>query len=101
MFLRDVIEEEGGPLYEIVGGMDLLPKALATRLAGLIELKTEVTGIYQKTPGKIKVGVSGSHRTSGGEPLKIVLCTLPFSVLRTLEIYPPFSPVRRNRAKKT
>lgn len=95
MFLRDALQSEGERLDEIVGGMDLLPRGLAAAIAPAIEFDTEVCGIHRATDGTGKVDVAVRRR--GGtsvtrEPCDYVICTLPFTVLRRLDISPQFSP---------
>ena len=91
MFLRDALEQEGAGFHEIQGGMELLPQELGKTLRANIQLNTEVTGIHMKTDGKIEIDLVRHGRERHHETCDIVLCTLPFSILRTIDISPPFS----------
>jgi monoamine oxidase len=71
--------------YTIGGGSDLLPKALAAALGGRIRYDTPVLRIE---PGAISASVVTPQ---GRFTADHVICTLPFSVLRQIEISPPFS----------
>jgi monoamine oxidase len=76
--------------YAIRGGADLLPKALAARLAPAIRYDAPVVRLE---PGERAAAVV-IRRGSEQERLVAdhVVCTLPFSVLRRLDVSPPFSP---------
>lgn len=84
-YLRDNIEGADDGLEEIVGGMDLLPVKLAEHLEDEIELNTVVKGIDSTGDGVV-VTVQDSngniHEIHGG----YVICTIPFTVLRRLEL---------------
>ncbi len=86
MFIRDEIIGTGGGLTEIVGGMDLLPTGLAGRIpADTIKLKTELLAVqWAGKKGKLLLC------TKGEEPHQVeadwVICTIPFSVFRGLDI---------------
>jgi monoamine oxidase len=86
MFLRDEIIGTGDGLEEIEGGMDLLPTGLAKLIpANPIRLNTEVIAIHwEGNKGKILLS-SDKH-----EPIEIqpthVICTIPFPVLRRLDL---------------
>jgi monoamine oxidase len=88
--LRDELRRNGEGLEEIVGGMDQLPKGLASKLKDPIEFGTKVLGIKNRDDGKVELTVS----KNGGPPTKElddeVLVTLPFSVLRQMDT-PTFS----------
>jgi monoamine oxidase len=79
--------------YTIRGGSDQLPKAFATKLDGKVQYECPVVRIE---PGERSAGVVVS-RAGVRERLRAdhVICTLPFSVLRHIDVSPPFS------AKKT
>jgi monoamine oxidase len=76
--------------YKIRGGIDRLPKAFAARLTDKIHYGAKIIRIE---PQKDKVRVTflrGGERHTMEAPH--VICTIPFSVLRGIEITPPFSP---------
>ena len=91
MFLRDEIVGTGDGLEEIDGGMDLLPTGLAKLIpANPIRLNTEVTAIHwEGDQGRILLK-SEKHELSEIQPTHVI-CTIPFPVLRRLELA-GFSP---------
>ncbi len=94
MLLREAIADPGETLYEIIGGMDLLPTKLGQKIRSPIELNTQVTGIHKKgeDDGKINIAISKNNISSSVEVCDFVLCTLPFTILRRINITPAFSP---------
>lgn len=87
--LRSTIAGHSSGLQEIIGGMDRLPNCLADKQIDTkgtvredIQFRTEVRGIT--TQG------NEVELTAGEQPLQrhydYVLCTIPFSVLRRLEL---------------
>ncbi|MEQ9077159.1 MAG: NAD(P)/FAD-dependent oxidoreductase [Sandaracinaceae bacterium] len=85
MFVRDELAANGDGLEEICGGMDLLPKGLAARLDGKIRFATQVKRIAITTGGAVLLGIDGDD---GPQTLTTdcVLCTLPFGVMRRMEL---------------
>ena len=86
MFIRDELVETGVGLEEIVGGMDCLPNAMKTRLNhGTIRFDTQVLAIERRDP-KVRIRL----RQGDGAPTPVdcdhVICTIPFSVLRQMEL---------------
>jgi monoamine oxidase len=83
--LRDELREIGKGLSEVVGGMDQLPRAMADRVKGPIELGTKVLGIKNRDDGKVELTLS----RNGGKPVvelhNEVLCTLPFGVMQNMD----------------
>jgi monoamine oxidase len=75
--------------YTISGGTDLLPKAFAERLTGKIRYESPVVRIE---PGEASASVvvrrGGQHERLTGDR---VVCTIPFSVLRGIDVSPAFS----------
>jgi monoamine oxidase len=88
-FLREEVRKTGDGLEEIAGGMDQLPHGIAKRLKGKIELRTKVTGIHQREDGTIDLTLERKGKTVT-ETVDHVICTLPFPVLRQLDV--SFSP---------
>lgn len=117
MFLRDELTGTGEGLEEIIGGMDSLPTKLASKLAeGTLQYAHQVTAVKRvgplNTPDE-KVVVTFNKLRYPDEPLEseakpplpdpndseslefeFVICTLPFPVLRTLDVS-PLSPTKR------
>lgn len=74
--------------FKIRGGNDRLPKAFAAKLADKIIYSAPVVKIEHDGRGARAVFLqSGSHQTIAGDRL---ICTLPFSVLRRVEVSPGF-----------
>ncbi|MCI0625217.1 MAG: FAD-dependent oxidoreductase [Acidobacteria bacterium] len=79
----------GQTAYGIQGGSDLLPRAFAARLSEKIHYGTAVVKIAHG-PRQVQAVFrqTGSHETLEADHL---ICTVPFSVLRQIEISPPLS----------
>lgn len=79
--------------YKIRGGNDLLPKAFATRLADKIRYGSPVVKI-EHNPRSVRVTF-----LQAGAPQSIeadhLICAIPFSVLRRVEVSPRFSPEKQ------
>jgi monoamine oxidase len=89
-FVRDAIVEEGSRLDEIIGGMETLPMTLASRLRAPIHLRTRVRSLAVRADRTIEIG---AQRDDGAKQYTAdtVLCTLPFTVLRRLDLGGAFS----------
>jgi monoamine oxidase len=75
--------------YTIRGGTDMLPRALAARLAPKINYGAPVMRIEQNPNGvKVIVRRPGEHQAFQCDRL---VCAIPFSVLRHIEVAPGFS----------
>ncbi|MCY3008094.1 MAG: NAD(P)/FAD-dependent oxidoreductase [Planctomycetota bacterium] len=90
MLLRDEISTHGsgGVLHEIVGGTEELPKALREMIKDRVEIQYErvVREIHARA-NAVQIVTSakdGTDRQRTDEDF--VLCTIPFSVLRRLEL---------------
>lgn len=88
MFLRDELIAGDG-LEEIVGGMDRLPKALEAQLQqgaeqNVIKLGIVVRGI-ELTDAGVRLHLQ-SQAGSSIQDAELVLCTVPFSVLRQIRL---------------
>jgi monoamine oxidase len=94
-------EELGGTpeiWHTIRGGMDLLPKAIAARLGNKIHYGAAVARIEQNLKqATVKFLQNGSTRMMSAD---IVLCTIPFTVLRRLEL-PGLSSRKKDLIKHT
>lgn len=80
-------------IYKIRGGTDLLPKAFAARLAEKIHYGAPVVRIeHDARSVRVVFLQAGAHQTIAGDYL---ICAIPFSVLRDVEISPPFTPEKQ------
>ena len=80
--------------FTIRGGTDRLPKALASRLGGRILYGTPVTRIEAGADGVRVVAMqTGAPRVFTADRM---VCAIPFTVLRRLEVHPPFSREKRS-----
>lgn len=94
MVLREVAQDQfADRTHTIRGGSDLLPKAFAARLSSKIHYGSPVFRI-ERGPTSVRVGFlqAGINQTMEAEHL---LCTLPFSVLKSIEISPAFSTAKQ------
>jgi monoamine oxidase len=89
----EILREDLGKAYvdmqEIAGGMDHLPNAFFAELQREVRLGTEVFAIDQD-PDSVTVHYkteAGRFRVRGD----YAICTVPFSVLRSVEVLKPFS----------
>jgi monoamine oxidase len=79
--------------YKISGGNDLLPKAFAAELRKEILYGSPVVRIEQDSEKVRAIAVqSGTYHTFEADRL---ICTVPFPVLRRVEVQPPFSEAKR------
>ena len=75
--------------FRLKGGSDLLPRAFAERLGTRIRYGSPVVRIEQTdTEAKVVCARGGSYETFTCDR---VVCAIPFSVLRDIEILPAFS----------
>jgi monoamine oxidase len=87
-----------GRWHKIKGGSDLLPKAFAAYLSGKIQYGTPVVKIEQDAKqARVLFLRDKSTQTLSAD---VVLCTIPFSVLRKIEL-PALSSRRRDLIKRT
>jgi monoamine oxidase len=89
--LREIVGRSFEDMQEIVGGLDLLPRAFYENLKPYVRFGAEVTAIEQ-SPDEVTVhykqSEAGRMRVSGD----YAICAIPFSVLRDIEILnTPFS----------
>ena len=83
----EILREDLGGAYvdmsTIAGGMDRLPNAFYQELEGSVRFGTEVRSIEQDDDGvRLRCRVGRHNLTLNGD---YAICTLPFSVLRTVE----------------
>ncbi len=79
--------------YTVRGGSDLLPGALAARLAERIHYGTPVVALEQHARG-VRVVTQQAARHEQLEVARVI-CTLPFSVLPRVAVSPAFSAEKR------
>jgi monoamine oxidase len=98
----EILREDIGKAYmdmqEIAGGMDRLPNAFFAELHREVRLGAEVFAIDQE-PGSVVVhykSEAGRYRAEGD----YAVCTVPFSVLRTIETLKPFSHEKRRAIRQ-
>ena len=89
----------GKQLHKIVGGNDQLPKAFATRLADRILYSAPVRRIEQDATGVAAIYTQdGAARRVTADKL---ICAIPLTVLRHVEIAPPLSPSKARVVNET
>jgi monoamine oxidase len=98
----ELLREEIGRFYvdlmQIDGGMDLLPRAFLPTLAGRIRFGARMFAIE---PGE--AGVTIHYQTVGGRERAsgdYAIVTVPFPVLRHVEVTHPFSPPKRRAIRQ-
>ena len=75
--------------YRIRGGMDSLPRAFAATLGSRVEYGAAVTELEQDAKGvNVRYIQAGKEQMRRGD---FVICTLPFTTMRTIRVSPPFS----------
>ncbi len=88
-FLRDAASHEVRKMFKIRGGNDLLPRAIAAELSEYIRYGAAVVRIEHDDKGVRAVfQQAGTHHTAAAD---VLICTLPFTVLRRVELAPRFS----------
>ncbi len=76
-------------MWKIRGGNDLLPYAMARTLQEHIRYGAEVRRIDQSADAvKVTFVAGGTHHAASADR---VICTIPFPVLRHIEVLPPWS----------
>jgi monoamine oxidase len=88
--LREIVGRSFEDMQEIVGGLDLLPRAFYENLKPNVRFGAEVTAIEQ-SPDSVTVHYRG-HAGRTSVTGDYAICAIPFSVLRDIEILnTPFS----------
>ncbi|MDT5123801.1 MAG: monoamine oxidase [Acidobacteriota bacterium] len=99
MVLREALlnfnEEQ---LYTIKGGTDLLPKALAARLASKIRYGTPVVKIEHDARGVSVTFLQAGEKVS--ITADYLICAIPFTMLKEIEISQPFSPAKQRAIRE-
>jgi monoamine oxidase len=88
--LRDEAIARKGASFRIRGGNDQLPRALAQTLGARVHYRVTVARIAQNNR-QVTVTVTTSGRRSQISA-DYLICTIPFPVLRSIEVAPAFSP---------
>lgn len=84
--------------YRIRGGNDLLPKAFAERLKEQINYGAQALRIeHTDTEVRVTFQQGGTHHRITADRL---VCAIPFSVLRRIEVSPPFSPEKKKTVEQ-
>ncbi|HEY4367652.1 MAG TPA: NAD(P)/FAD-dependent oxidoreductase [Steroidobacteraceae bacterium] len=91
-FAHDALSHAVRMLWKIRGGNDGLPYAMANVLRGKIRYGAEVKRIEQ-TATDVRVAFTAGGVTHT-ESAARVICTLPFTVLRDIEVAPAWSPAK-------
>ncbi len=96
--LREELNDYYGDMMQIEGGMDRLPNAFLPGLRERIRFGAKVTGIEQ-SPASVTLHyttAAGRFSVSGDS----AILTLPFPVLRHIEVTPPFSAAKRRAIRQ-
>jgi monoamine oxidase len=93
--LRDATHHHTKTLSKIRGGNDRLPKAFAAQLAPVIRYGSPVVALRQDERGAHAVveTAAGNRETVSGD---LLICAIPFSVLRLISVEPAWSMYKRN-----
>lgn len=92
VFLRDEIRGNGVGLSEVVGGIDQIAGRLAQQLDGSISLDTKIMGLHPREDGKLEVELKRADGAIDRVTHENVICTIPFTSLRNVDVSPPLSP---------
>lgn len=89
MLRESLHREQMKQTYVIKGGSDMLPKAFAARLSDKILYGAPVVKIEHDSGGvRVVCAQAGATRTLAAD---FLVCAIPFSVLRRIEVSPRFS----------
>jgi len=88
-FLRDLASHQAPALSKIAGGNDLLPRAFAAKLSANIIYGAQVVRLEQ-TDKQTSVTFQ-QHGLTRTRQADYLICAIPFTVLRSIEVYPAFS----------
>jgi monoamine oxidase len=98
----ELLREETGEFYtnlsQLKGGTDRLPYAFYPALQGHLRLGAQVVALDQN-----ETSVTAHSRTLAGrfsETADYMICTLPFAVLRHLEILTPFTRAKQKAIRQ-
>lgn len=88
-FKHNIYERLHYPIFKIDGGMDRLPRAIAKELKENIQYGSPVIKLEQDSTG-VKAYYERSDKQNYVEGDRLI-CTLPFSVLKHVEVLPALS----------
>ena len=98
----EFFREEAGNFYEdmcqIEGGMDLLPRAFLPALSGRLRFGARMTALSQDGSGVAVHYRNGPHR--GEERADYAIVTVPFPVLRHVEVTPHFTRAKQRAIRQ-
>ncbi|MEK6192107.1 MAG: flavin monoamine oxidase family protein [Chloroflexota bacterium] len=99
--IEELREDLGGAfedMQEIVGGMDLLPRAFYSQLEERIRFGAEVFAMEQDAEGvTVHFKTEAGRYTERGD---YAICAIPFSVLRQVEVLTPFSREKQRAVRQ-
>ena len=88
--LRDEAIARKGASFRIRGGNDRLPRALAQALGDRVHYRVTLARIAQNNK-RVTVTVQESGRRNSEISADYLICAIPFTVLRSIEVSPAFS----------
>ena len=88
-----VLRIGAGPTQVVIGGSARLPEAMARALKGDVRLGSPVVSL-DETPGQVAVGLADGSRIVARQ----AICTLPFGVLRDIDLGSAMLPLSLARA---
>ena len=96
--LREDLGRAFEDMQEIVGGMDLLPRAFYSQLQERIRFGAEVFAVEQDSDGvTVHFKTEAGRYTERGD---YAICAIPFSVLRQVEVLTPFSREKQRAVRQ-
>jgi monoamine oxidase len=96
--LREDLGRAFEDMQEIVGGMDLLPRAFYSQLEERIRFGAEVFAMEQDSDGvTVHFKTEAGRYTERGD---YAICAIPFSVLRQVEVLTPFSREKQRAVRQ-
>lgn len=91
--LREMALGSSPRYHRIKGGNDLLPKAFAQQMSGIISYGAEVIKIDRSREGiRVTYLQGGAEKSVAGDYL---ICAIPFPLLKKINVSPAFSPEKR------
>jgi monoamine oxidase len=96
--LREDLGKAFEDMQEIVGGMDLLPRAFFAQIPDRIRFGAEVHAIDQDADGvTVHFKTEAGRYTERGD---YAIVAIPFSCLRQIEVLSPFSPEKQKAIRQ-
>jgi monoamine oxidase len=90
MLRRFALRQTESLRFSITGGADRLPRAFATTLAARTRYQSPVVRIEPgETSASVVIGRDGQYQRLTADH---IVCTIPFSVLKSTDVSPSFSP---------